>query len=87
MSKKKEKIECDFKLDTPCGGDVEYVKIFGGSCCLPICENHLQEHKEIMTLSANGYDVEEILNQTPEWRKKEYLTLQLSGLVSEDVEL
>jgi hypothetical protein len=39
-------------------------------------------------LFNNRYDVEEILNQTAEWRKQEALTITLSGLGKmEDVEL
>ena len=38
-------------------------------------------------LHKNGYDVEEILQQTPEYRKGEALVLKLAGLADDDIEL
>jgi hypothetical protein len=84
---KKEELKCVWHIGTPCCGEVKEVEMFGHQIRIPICENHVAEHKEIMLLNKNGYDVEEILNQTAEWRKQETLTLQLSGLDSGDVEL
>jgi hypothetical protein len=78
---------CVWNLGTPCGGSVEEKKLFHDQIKVPICENHFEEHKIIILLFNNGYEVEEILNQDAEWRKQEALTIQLSGLAKiDDVE-
>lgn len=84
---KKTDEKCVWLLGTPCSGDTYEVEMFDHQIRIPICEGHLEQHKEIMTLHKNKYDVEEILNQTPEWRKQETLTLKLSGLDNDEVDL
>lgn len=79
--------KCVWQIGTPCGGETTQKEFFNHQIRIPVCGNHLNEHREIMVLHKNGYDVEEILNQTPEWRKQEVLTLELSGLETGNVEL
>ena len=89
MTKKvtKTKEACVWALGTPCAGETSEQKLFKNQIKVPICENHFDEHKTIILLFNNGYDVEEILNQTADWRKQESLTITLSGLAKlEDVE-
>ena len=87
MTKKKEE-GCVWALGTPCKGSVEWTKFFKGQIKVPVCESHIDEHRVIIMLFNNGYDVEEILNQTSDWRKQEALTITLSGLAKlDDVEL
>ena len=87
MAAKKEE-GCVWALGTPCSGDVKETKFFHNQIKVPVCEAHVEEHRIIIMLFNNGYDVEEILNQTAAWRKQEALTIQLSGLAKmEDVEL
>jgi len=77
-----------WNLGTPCGGKLLTTEFFDHQIRIPICEGHVEEHKIILLLYKNGYDVEEILNQTAEWRKQEALTIQLSGLANiDDVEV
>jgi hypothetical protein len=87
MTTKKEELKCVWHLGSNCTGEITEQELFNHQIRIPICECHLAEHKEIMLLHKNGYDVEEILNQTTEWRKQEVLTLQLSGLDSGEVDL
>ena len=88
MTNVQEDEGCVWNLGTPCGGELKRLELFHEQIRVPICENHTEEHKIIILLFNNGYDVEEILNQTAEWRKQEALTIQLSGLAKiDDVEL
>lgn len=82
--------KCIWILDTPCSetGIIEkkdWKAMFDGQIRIPICSDHFKQHKEIMLLHKNGYDVEEILNATPEWRKRECLTIVLSNIDTDDV--
>jgi len=78
---------CVWNLGTPCGSCVEEKKLFHNQIKVHICDNHFEEHKIIILLFNNGYEVEKILNQDAEWRKHEALTIQLSGLAKiDDVE-
>lgn len=89
MAKNKEenKLRCVWNMGTPCSDQVSEVEFFGKQIKVPVCTNHIEEHKYVMILHKNGYDVEEILQQTPEYRKGEVLVLKLSGLDEDDVEL
>ena len=78
---------CVWHIGTPCSeNDTTWQEMFNHQIRIPICGDHFEQHKEIMLLHKNGYDVEEILNATPEWRKQEVLTLKLSGLETGEVE-
>ena len=79
--------KCVWHIGTPCSeNDTTWQEMFNHQIRIPICADHFAQHKEIMLLHKNGYDVEEILNATPEWRKQEVLTLTLSGLETGEVE-
>lgn len=82
-----KELKCVWNMGTPCSGKVNERKLFQQQIKVPMCEAHLEQHKEVMLLHKNGYDVEEVLQQTPEYRKKEVLTLQLSGLDTDEVEI
>ena len=87
MSENGKKLKCVWDMGTECSDDVKEVELFNSQIKIPICSKHLEEHKYIMVLHRNGYDIEEILQQTPEYRKGEYLILKLSGLDDEDVKI
>ncbi len=82
-----KKLKCVWNMGTDCSDDVEEVEFFNKQIKVPVCKNHIEEHKYVMILHKNGYDIEEVLNQTPEYRKGEVLVLKLSGLAGDDVEL
>lgn len=83
----KKKLKCVWNMGTPCDGEVQEMKLFEQQIEVPMCESHLEQHKEVMILHKNGYDVEEVLQETPEYRRREVLTLKLSGLDTDDVEI
>lgn len=74
-------------MGTECSDDVQEVELFSKQIKVPVCSNHLNEHKFVMILHKNNYDVEEVLQKTPEFRKGEVLVLKLSGLDDSDIEL
>jgi len=82
-----EEQKCVWHLGSNCSGAVTLNKMFTGQLNVPICENHIEGHKYIMILHKNKYDVEQILNETEEWRKQEVLTLALSGVNIGEVDL
>jgi hypothetical protein len=71
-------------MGTPCEGKVEEVEMFDGQIKIPICEQHLEEHRDIMILHKHKYDIEEILQESAEYRRQEVLVLKLSGLDDDD---
>ena len=74
--------------DVTCGGKVRSREMFNYTIKIDICANHYTDHLHTMFLHANGYDTEEILNQTPEWRKQEAETLMAAkGIKLEDIEV
>jgi hypothetical protein len=83
----KEEEACVWQISNNCSNTLTRLEMFNHQIRVPICTRHAEEHAEIMLLHKNGYDVEEILNQTAEWRKQEVLTLKLSGLDKGDVPL
>lgn len=88
MSEKKQELRCVWNMGGECDGEVKEVEFFNHQIKVPVCEGHVEQHTHVMILHKNGYDVEEILQETAEWRKGEVLTLQLSGLDDcKDVEL
>ena len=82
-----KELKCVWNMGTECSGEVIEVEFFDGQIKVPVCTNHIEEHKQVMILHKNKYDVEEILQQTPEYRKGEVLILKLSGLDDSDVKL
>lgn len=82
-----KKLKCVWNMGTECSDDVQEVEFFNKQIKVPVCSNHVAEHRDVMILHKNGYDVEKILQESAEYRRKEVLTLELSGLDSGDVEL
>lgn len=80
-TKKPEKLECVLPLGTKCGGSVSMKTILGTTDVrVPVCEKHFEELEDMLFLYQNGYDPNDMLERSEEWRKKEVLTLKLSGL-------
>jgi len=82
-----KKLKCVWNMGTDCSDDVQEVEFFNSQIKVPVCGNHIEQHKFVMILHKNGYDVEEILQQSAEYRKGEVLVLKLSGLDDSDVDL
>jgi hypothetical protein len=78
---------CVWNISDKCTTELMWLKVFNSQLCIPICSHHKAEHADIMTLYKNGYDVEEILTKTPEWRHGEVMTIKLSGLDNGEVPL
>ena len=86
MSESKEE-KCVWAMGTPCSKDgTKDMEFFGKQIKVPVCPNHLEQHMHIMALAKNGYDVEAILQESPDYRKEQFLILQLSGLDVEKVD-
>ena len=84
----KEKVKCVWMMGTPCSEDAAAdTEVFGKQIKVPMCPDHLEQHTHIMILARNGYDVEAILQETPEYRKGEVLVLKLAGLDVSNVEI
>ena len=83
----KSNLKCVWAMGTECEGDVEEVEFFSNQIKVPVCASHIEQHSHVMILHKNNYDVEEMLQQSAEYRKGEVLVLKLSGLDKCDVEL
>jgi hypothetical protein len=75
-----EEIHCVWNMGTPCEGKRYKELMFDKQLEIPICEKHVEEHKEVMILHANAYDIEEIVDMEPEERKRLVYTMVLAGL-------
>lgn len=80
-------MKCVWNMGGPCSDDVKEVVFFNDSIRVPVCSDHIEQHKFVMILHKNGYDVEEVLRESPEYRKGEVLVLKLSGLDDDNVKL
>ena len=85
--KKGQSLRCVWNMGTDCTDDVDEIEFFSSQIKVPVCSNHIEQHKFVMILHKNDYDVEEILQQSPDYRKGEVLVLKLSGLDKCDVDL
>lgn len=74
-----EELYCVWELGSPCGGEVKMRAQWKG-INLPVCEKHYQEHLDILMLVGNGMNPNKVLNESPEWRKKQALIVKLSGM-------
>ena len=83
----KNGIHCVWNMGTSCGGERSKKLLFSKQLEIPICHSHFEEHKEVMILHANDYDIEEVLDMTAEERKRIVYTLVLSGLDIGKVEI
>jgi len=78
--KDEEEITCVWLLGTDHGGETEKRLMFDKQLEVPVCEKHFKEHKRIMMLVANNYDIEEVVEMDPEEIAKLAITLELSGI-------
>lgn len=83
----KEEVFCVWDLGDVCDGVIDKILMFRKQLEIPICDHHLEGHKEIMVLHGNGYDIEEIVDMEPDERKRIAYTLMLSGLDLSEVEI
>ena len=74
-------------MGTPCNGEIKERPMFDNQMMVPTCDFHYEEHINVMTLHQNGYDIEEILQQTNEWRKAEVEKLVASGVNISKIQL
>lgn len=81
---KKEREECVWLLGTPHKGKVSKQLMFDKQLEVPICEAHFEEHKNIMLLVVNGYEIEQVVEMEPDEIKRLACTLQLSGIELKD---
>lgn len=65
-------LKCVWDMGNSCIGKVEERKFFGQQITVPVCEEHVRAHKEVMFLHSIGEDVEEILVLSPEERTELY---------------
>lgn len=79
-----DELKCVWGTGSECSGEVKMRKMFSQSIEIPVCEAHIKDHECIVRLHQNGYDVEEVLNKGPEYWRKEYLIIQMSGLDKSD---
>ena len=87
VDKKKLKstdLKCVWNMGSQCSEDVYDVEIFANTIKVPVCGNHLDDHEHVMVLHRNGYDVEEVISKSPEYRREEVLVIKLSGLDKKD---
>lgn len=80
-------LRCVWNMGSKCASTVYDVEIFNSQIKVPICENHLEDHEYVMILHANNYDVEEVIQKDPDYRKEEVLTIKLAGLDKGGTEL
>lgn len=77
---KKSEEECVWLLGTEHGGSVSKQLMFDKQLEVPICEEHFKQHRRIMLLVANGYDIEEVVEMDMEEVSRLAITLELSGI-------
>lgn len=82
-----EEVQCVWNMGTDCDGKRYKALMFSKQLEIPICEKHVDEHREVMVLHANGYDIEEIVDMEPDDRKRIVYTMVLAGLDLSGVEL
>lgn len=80
------KVTCVWAMGTPCSGGAAKFYMFDKQLNVPCCDGHYKEHLDVMILARNDYDVEKVLDMTSEDRRREVLTLELSGMNISDVE-
>lgn len=66
------KLKCVWDMGNSCMGEIKEVAFFNQQITVPVCEEHVRSHKEVMFLHTVGEDVEEILVLSPEERTELY---------------
>ena len=81
----KRKKTCLWNMGTPHGGVIMSATMFNNQITVPICTNHLQEHKIVMGLFIAGYEIEDcLMTKGIEWCKQEYEKLVKAGTINPD---
>lgn len=57
---------CVWTIDGTCSCKKFEATIFKGQLKIPICEKHLKNHRNIMTLRSSGKDIDKVINATSE---------------------
>jgi len=70
-----EELKCVWNLGSECEGSVSKEPLFDKQLEIPVCEKHLQQHREIMALHRSGRDVEEIMEMDSEERHEAFTEL------------
>ncbi len=52
--------KCIWNTGTPCSGNIEEAWMFQKQLLIPICENHLNDHRKILFLHSCGVNIEEL---------------------------
>ena len=63
--------QCVWNMEGACNGSVERRAMFNAQITVPICDKHFHDHVVVIALHSAGYDSEEIMAQTGEWREQE----------------
>jgi hypothetical protein len=71
----KETTECIWVIGGKCAGKVKAILLFSNQLKVPICEKHLQQHREIMTLNSAGRDIQEVMKMAPDEQHKAFMEL------------
>lgn len=82
-----EEILCVWNMGTECGGERHKQLMFSKQLEIPICDKHIEEHKEVMILHQNGHDIEKVVDMEPEERKRLVYIMVLGGLDLGQVEM
>ena len=69
MNKGKE-IKCVWTMGTSCDGEIKDQVMFKNQMTIQICARHSHDHKVILFLEQQGFDIEEILSKTDTWREE-----------------
>lgn len=70
--------KCLGGLSAKCGGDLYTASIFyNGVLSIPLCDNHINDHRYIMSLYHAGYDIKKVVKMHPNKIKKLALSIGL----------
>lgn len=64
------RILCVWNIGTPCNGRVSKQLMFNRQLEIPICDQHIHEHREIMGLHSQGYNIEKLVEMSSSYRKE-----------------
>ena len=70
INTEKKSIKCIWNLGYDCEGEVRIVEMFDKQISVPICDAHLDDHKQVVFLFNHGKNIEEIMTLTKEEREK-----------------
>lgn len=64
------KPKCVWGLGDDCSENISTYEMFDPQIKIPACDNHFEQHKEIMFLHSKGHDVEELIMLSREERRE-----------------